>query len=415
MAIIHLYESLFLEQSLSKSAKFDPNQMKFSLVFASQIINSSFVKYLLGCLKKMPNNEEHCKHSLKLYRVEGKEIHRWLDEPSRHYGGIHRGFRHDEKTIILAGKVFGKNYGEAMAQNIALTHIMADHEESIKKRNEKKGVVLSEIKAYEEEKPKYEKKKKELKKLLKDELELPEIITDKMRVYLDVHLASKGPEIQKLADISLRHWQKYLLSWEGPNRVIKIEDVTRYISNLQKKVSIRTTSSYLGQLENYFGYQPKKKELADYVNKKMKELAKEIVKIEKNFVPMRHRDISGLYQRASLADKILIRLLLLEKLPIRCLEEISVRQYSNGEYEFSIGKEKISINEETIKIAKPRIEKNIKKSDNKLLGFSTRQIQKRIRTAGEKINLLYKVSPKDLRRFGKNHHPADLMEILSSN
>ena len=292
---------------------------------------------------------------------------------------------------------------------------MADHEEAIKKRNEKKGVVLSEIKAYEEEKPKYEKKKKELKKLLKDESELPEITTDKMRVYLDIHLASKGPESKKLADISLRHWQKYLSSREDPNRDIKIEDVTRYISNLQKKESIRTTSSYLGQLENYFGYQQPKKELADYVTQKMKELAKEIVKIEKNFVPMRHREISGLYQRASLVDKILIRLLLLEKLPISGLGKISVRKYSNGEYEFSIGKEKISINEETVKIAKPLIEKNIKKSGNKLLRISTRQIQKRIHTAGEKINLPYKVSPKDLRRFGKNHHPNDLMEILSSN
>ena len=66
----------------------------------------------------MPNLEEHCKHSLKRYGVEGRDIHSWLDEPSRHYAGIHREFRHDEKTTILVGKTFGEIYGEDKAQAI---------------------------------------------------------------------------------------------------------------------------------------------------------------------------------------------------------------------------------------------------------------------------------------------------------
>lgn len=186
----------------------------------------------------MPNIEEHCKHSLKRYGAEGRDIHMWLDEPSRLYAGIHREFRHDEKTIILAGKTFGKTYGEDMAQAITLDHIMADHEESIKKRGEKNGSAFSELRAYQEEKTKYEKKKKELRKLLREESDLPEIKSGEVRDFLDRHYAHKKADLKKLAEISLRHWQQYILSRENPSRDIEIRDITRYVSLifLRKKV-----------------------------------------------------------------------------------------------------------------------------------------------------------------------------------
>jgi len=361
----------------------------------------------------MPSLEEHCKHSLKRYGVEGRDIHIWLDEPSQHYAGLHREFRHDEKTIILAGETFGKIYGEDEAQAIALDHIMADHEESIKKRSEKNGVALSKIKAYEEEKPKYEKKKEELRKLLMDESELPEIKTGEMRDFLD-RVYSERPELKKLAETAQRHWQQYVLSRENPNREIEIRDITGFVSSLFKKgKSPRTISHYLGRLVVYFKH-VSKKELADYTNREKKKFDKEIAEAEKNTTPMHHRDVIRLYQSASLEDKILIRLLLLETLPIRSLEKILVRQDSRGEYDFTDGTQIISINEETVKIAKPLIQKNSLKGDKKLLRISTRQIQNHIHDAGKKIGLPDNVSPKDLRRFGKNHHPDDLMEMLSN-
>ncbi len=83
----------------------------------------------------MPNLEEHCRHSLKSYGVEGRDIHSWLDDPSREYAGSHRQFRHDTETVRLVGEIFGKTYGKNLAENIALDHIMVDHEEEIKKRN----------------------------------------------------------------------------------------------------------------------------------------------------------------------------------------------------------------------------------------------------------------------------------------
>jgi len=160
----------------------------------------------------MPNLEEHCRRTLKRYGVEGRDIHAWLDEPSRQYATAHRQFRHDTETIRLAGEIFGKVYGKSLAENIALDHIMIDHEEEIKRRNTTIVVNLPEKReipaipcsycntllkpsdqlcpkcgasrtkiieqfdrAYELEKLKLQKKKKELKEELEIELEYKEM------------------------------------------------------------------------------------------------------------------------------------------------------------------------------------------------------------------------------------------------
>jgi hypothetical protein len=83
----------------------------------------------------MPNLEEHCQRTKTKYKVEGKDIHKWLDEPSQTYASSHRQFRHDTKTVKLVGELFGKNYGKELSENIALDHIMADHEDEVKNRN----------------------------------------------------------------------------------------------------------------------------------------------------------------------------------------------------------------------------------------------------------------------------------------
>ena len=169
--------------------------------------------------EKMPNLEEHCKGTLKRYGVEGRDIHEWLDKPSRKYGGAHRQFRHDTETIRLVGGIFGKKYGKSLAENIALDHIMLDHEEEIKKRRtvvvkfpEKKEIpslpcsycstllkpsdqfcpncgasrtkIIEEFdRACEMEKIKLREKKKKLRRELKLELALREL-TPEQRVYL---------------------------------------------------------------------------------------------------------------------------------------------------------------------------------------------------------------------------------------
>lgn len=88
----------------------------------------------------LPNHEEHCQHSMMRYGVRGDDIHTYLDEPCRVAGQTHRQFRHDTKTVKLVGELFGPEYGRELAENIALDHITADHEEEI--RNDRDSIIL---------------------------------------------------------------------------------------------------------------------------------------------------------------------------------------------------------------------------------------------------------------------------------
>lgn len=71
--------------------------------------------------------------------------------------------------------------------------------------------------------------------MIKDKSELPKIKTVEMRDFLDSFYAHKKPDLIKLAETSLRHWQQYLLSRENPNREVEIKDITRYVSSLSNR------------------------------------------------------------------------------------------------------------------------------------------------------------------------------------
>lgn len=183
----------------------------------------------------MPNINRHCKRTLKKYGVEGRDIHKWLDEPSRKYAGRHREFRHDTETTRLVGEVFGGKYGRRLAENIALDHIMADHEEEIKKRpmitvqfqkGEKPSIpcpycgtllkpsdqfcpscgasrkkIIEEFdRAYELEKLKLQQKRKQLRKELKHEMELSKYtVQEKLQLqYLTRRLGEQDPVLDRM-------------------------------------------------------------------------------------------------------------------------------------------------------------------------------------------------------------------------
>jgi hypothetical protein len=209
----------------------------------------------------MPNIEKHCKRTLKRYGVEGREIHEWLDAPSRKYAGTHRQFRHDTETIRLVGEIFGKKYGKSLAENIALDHIMLDHEEEIKKHRtiivklpEKEeipsvpcsycdtllrpsdqfcpncGASRTKIiekfdRMYEMEKIRLQEKRKKLRKELKREIHLRDELSPEQRMHLwmlypktawDYHILKKlvredfekYPELKKKFEIEMMKRKK---------------------------------------------------------------------------------------------------------------------------------------------------------------------------------------------------------------
>ena len=71
----------------------------------------------------MPNHEEHCRHTKKLYGVRADDVHTWMDAPSAIYGSSHRWTRHD---LALVPKKFLDKYGEELAKQIMLDHILLD-------------------------------------------------------------------------------------------------------------------------------------------------------------------------------------------------------------------------------------------------------------------------------------------------
>lgn len=244
--------------------------------------------------------------------------------------------------------------------------------------------------------------------MIKDS-QLPEIKTREMIDYLDRFFAHKKPDLRQLAEVSLKHWQQYILSRDNLTSDIEAKDITRFVSQLTKKVdSPRTISNYLGQLVSYFKH-AYNSDLAECMRQEKRKFDKEIAVAEKSSVPMRRADVKLLYKHADLPDKIVIRLLLLEKIPIGKFGKINVIHESDGQYHFNDGKQLISIDEETAKIAIPLVEKN---KNKRLLKFEKRHLDSRIHDLCKKVGLPNEVKPIDLRIFGKNQHPDDLRELL---
>lgn len=63
---------------------------------------------------------------MKLYGVRADDIHTWMDAPSAIYGSSHRWTRHD---LGLVPKKFLDKYGEELAKQIMLDHILLDRKD----------------------------------------------------------------------------------------------------------------------------------------------------------------------------------------------------------------------------------------------------------------------------------------------
>jgi hypothetical protein len=196
-------------------------------------------------------------------------------------------------------------------------------------------------------------------------------------------------------------WEKYCLSQKTPNTNAEKKDMTNYIIDLRKRVEARTAAHYLGFLVAYLKHE-KLDDLALYANEKKKEFAEEYRKADKKAKSMPIKDVVTLYKSAPLRGKILIRLLLLQTdIPIESLGKISFIQISKGKYQFNIDGNIRDINEETIKLAEPLIKENTEKGDKRLLTIGARTFEENIHDYAERANLSYRITPKDLRKFGK--------------
>ena len=72
----------------------------------------------------IPSNEEHAQHTYRLYGFYGRELHRWIDIPSRTHGGMHRRFRHNARKPPCFSSI--AKYGYDMARKLQIAHLRLD-------------------------------------------------------------------------------------------------------------------------------------------------------------------------------------------------------------------------------------------------------------------------------------------------
>jgi len=70
-------------------------------------------------------------HTKKRYGVTGKNLHRWIDEPSLLLAGSHRKYRHDPNTELPL--IYIEEFGKERARDIHLDHLYLDKKNSRKK------------------------------------------------------------------------------------------------------------------------------------------------------------------------------------------------------------------------------------------------------------------------------------------
>lgn len=104
----------------------------------------------------MPNLNEHCAQSLQRYRVDGKSLHTWIDEPVKVAGPNHRKFRHSNNQEVPSFAI--EEYGEELARNIIIDHISLDRNtgDLVLTEEEETQILKENIKSLREEKRKLE-------------------------------------------------------------------------------------------------------------------------------------------------------------------------------------------------------------------------------------------------------------------
>lgn len=368
----------------------------------------------------MPNLETHCEHCLEKIGFECREVHQWMDEPSRIYGGAHRVIRHDKETALLIADMFGKLYAEGIKGRVIAEagfydHILLDATISKQKGAQGHPFTPEQLEEMEEWKPKYQQELERLQKQIKELSQLPELSTREMREYVDYKLGAKSDESRLLAEFSLRHWQKFLLSRDMPNREISEVDVNSFIAQLSRTAnSPHTRSGYLGQLIGYFKYAYKNENFTSKLKEAKEKADKEIDEMKKNALPLRIGVVKRFYAQAHPAVKVAIRLILLEcardKMEIYDLENISWIQDKNGKYHFLLKKadkeERIDLDEKTSELITAQLNKKEK------LALSQRNINGRFETLSRKLRLKKTLTAIDLIKFGRNLHPDDIKELI---
>lgn len=142
--------------------------------------------------------------------------------------------------------------------------------------------------------------------------------------------------------------------------------------------------------------------LAKHIKKEIRKLKAEEV-TDSDFIDIPDI-VKMLTEITELEGKLLVRLLAFSKIPIGSLNRLRVGHiYSEGEYEMDYKGKTIRgvLYSDTPEIINATKERRNLETDDKLLDISVRQIQYLIPKYAKKIGITEKVTPRDLKEFGK--------------
>ena len=222
-----------------------------------------------------------------------------------------------------------------------------------------------------------------------------------IEAFLDRYLVSKSGSTEGQAISALRHWEDYVR--QKPASQVKPNDIDKFILHQKKHLSLNTLSVYLFYIAKYFCWM-ERQDLEKHIMKERRKLEAE--ENAERSIPINHHGVLKMLRVVTQPrDKLLIRLLLWTEIPIGCLENLKVRHIVEEEkYEMPCDGKIIRgvLHSDTPLIIKRIVKEKNLGQDDELVGITERQIQNLIPNYARKVGIQDKVTPLDLREFGKN-------------
>ena len=233
-------------------------------------------------------------------------------------------------------------------------------------------------------------------------------VLEEVKAFLKSYSEGKTESTRKQADIALTHWENF--TRQKPTEV-EPKDVDKFIYVYMKRLKPNSRSVYLFHIGKYLAWSGRK-DLEKYIMDVREKLdAEEIAKS-----PINHRDILKMLTKVTeLRGKLIIRLLVFSEIPIGCLKNLRVRYiYNEKNYEMHCESKFIhgDLYSDTPRVIRNIIKERKLKPDDELIDIGERQIQNLIPDYAKKVGILKRVTPYDLRRFGKNPHLRDVLVEL---
>lgn len=230
--------------------------------------------------------------------------------------------------------------------------------------------------------------------------------------FIDHYFGEKATSGEGQARAALKQWENQ--TGQDPYQVDP-KDVDRFVYKKlhepKKKDRLKPSSLslYLLYIAKFYewlglgeGDLAQYKMLAKYTMEKSRRLMKQID--EPSRIDLQEV-VKMLMKISELQGKLWVRLLVFSKVPIGCLNSLRVRHvYNEGNFEMDC-KGKIVrgvLYSDTPEIVSEYIEENELELEDKLVDISERQIQYKIPRYAKKVGITKRVTPKDLKEFGKD-------------